>query len=83
MPRYHFHVSLNGELRVDREGVDLPDEMEVQKQAFLLAPELMKDNWKDNWPEMPDGGQIAVIVRDGQPRPLMTLHLSLWVERRS
>lgn len=42
MPRYYFHVR-NGQVRDDREGVDLEDDQEAWHQATLACGEMLRD----------------------------------------
>ena len=78
MPRYRFDLEFEGEAHRG-DGIDLERERDARVQAIEVAVQMLKDRVA----EMPDGGRVAVTVRDEKPHPLVVVRASLFIEDRT
>ena len=67
MGRYYFHLRAGDEIRSDEEGQDLPNLSAAQREAVLVARELMSGE-----PEVPE----AFVIADEAGRTLATVPLA-------
>jgi len=65
VPRYRFDLEFEGEAHRG-DAIDLERERDARAQAIEVAVQMLKDRVA----EMPDGGRVAVTVRDEKPHPL-------------
>ena len=77
MPRYRFDLEFEGEAHRG-DAIDLERERDARVQAIEVAVQMLKDRVA----EMPDGGRVAVTVRDDKPHPLVIVRASLFIEDR-
>jgi hypothetical protein len=84
MPRYHFHLVSNCAQVLDREGVRLADPWAAQREAFLVAEELVKPGlpaqhrkWHGWSVQVVDeqGGEVLFV-------PVVELLAAPWAGRR-
>ena len=78
MPRSQFDFEFEGEADRDRDSIDLERDRDARVQAIEVAVQMLKDRVA----EMPDGGRVAVTVRDEKPHPLVVVRASLFIEDR-
>jgi hypothetical protein len=77
MPRYHFDVKYDDRpISLDEEGLELSSSEEALHEAFDLVPTLAKDH-------LVGCRSLTILVRDGEPQPVVTLRVSMVVEERS
>jgi hypothetical protein len=76
MPRYYSDIRDGDYVQKDNEGTLLSGLAEARAQAVRTLPDIARD-------EMPDGGQreFVIEVKDENGRPLITVRLSLVVEK--
>jgi hypothetical protein len=77
VPRYRFDLEFEGEAHRG-DAIDLERERDARVQAIEVAVQMLKDRVA----EMPDGGRVAVTVRDEKPHPLVVVRASLFIEDR-
>jgi hypothetical protein len=78
VPRYRFDLEFEGEAHLG-DSIDLERERDARVQAIKVAVQMLKDRVA----EMPDGGRVAVTVRDEKPHPLVVVRASLFIEDRT
>ena len=76
MPRFFFDVRENGTFSPDEEGLEFPDLDAAEREAAVAASAIDR---------LPNGKsrEIVMEVRDGDRQQLLTVTVSLRVERGS
>src|SRR4051812_18746160 len=78
MPRFFFDVRENGTVSPDEEALEFPDLDAAEREAAVAASAIARDR-------LPNGRsrEIVMEVRDGDRQHLLTVTVSLHVERGS
>ena len=76
MPLYYFHVTNAGSVTRDGDGTELAGFEEARREAVTALCAIAKD-------ELPDGDshEFMIDVRDSDGRSVLTVSLSVRVER--
>ena len=73
MPRFYFHLSANGKLVKDEQGLELPNLAAAQHEALLGAREIVAEAIKSGAQELPDG----FLIEDEAGRALKTVPFAM------
>jgi|tagenome__1003787_1003787.scaffolds.fasta_scaffold19964288_1 hypothetical protein len=77
MPLYFFDVTDTGKTFPDDEGTELADLEEARTEALRTIGEIAKDKLPDG-----DDREFLICIREENGVPVMTVALTLHVERR-
>ncbi len=75
---HYFFDTENGDMIVDREGVDLASFQAARMEAVLLMGDLIRDREGEIWAT----GCLRLVVRDEDRRPLFAIETRIQADPR-